>query len=746
MTDTGIGIADQDQERIFEEFAQIDTKLQRKAKGTGLGLPLSRSLAKILGGTLVVKSELGKGSVFTLTIPASLPEHRRPQIADGGVRQVLLIDDDDTFRYVMRQIISNEPRYRLLEAKDGEEGLKMARTESPDVIILDLQMPAIDGFTVLQELAADPRTRLISVIVSTSLTINAELKARLPFGNSGDIEEHDLARKRFVVSRRDDEGGPMTAIASPIVLNVDDDDAQRYIKTRDLQASGFAVLEARSGAEALQLVERKEPEVVLLDVQLPDINGTEVCVYIKNKWPEVMVLMTSATFTSAEDRTFGLDSGADSYLLQPAERLELAAAINSLLRIRRTEDDLRSLNATLERKVADRTAELVAANARLVAEIEHRQKAEAALVQAQKMEAVGHLTGGLAHDFNNLLTAVIASFELIKMKAADSQVVARLAQNGMAAANRGAKLTAQLLAFSRVQKLDESPVDVNELVEGMTPLLKQTLGPGVEIRKRLHPDLPPAIADANQLELAILNLFINSRDAMSDDGLITLSTFADPEDCDRIVVSVEDTGSGMPPDVAERAFDPFFTTKPPGKGTGLGLSQVFGVVRQLGGDVSIRSEVGKGTDVRIWLRRSATAPRPALKDEQAFPSPNSERVLIVDDDDDVRRVLADVLSDVGYCVRDFSLGNEALEALTEFRPELMIVDYAMPGRNGAQLAQDMRQRVGDVPILFVTGYANDAALHELGERTPILRKPFRPVELAAMVRSTLDARSQKEPA
>ena len=182
VTDTGIGIADQDQERIFEEFAQIDTKLQQKAKGTGLGLPLSRSLAKILGGTLVVKSELGKGSVFTLTIPASLPEHRRPQIADGGVRQVLLIDDDDTFRYVMRQIISNEPRYRLLEAKDGEEGLKMARTESPDVIILDLQMPAIDGFTVLQELAADPRTRLISVIVSTSLTINAELKARLPFG------------------------------------------------------------------------------------------------------------------------------------------------------------------------------------------------------------------------------------------------------------------------------------------------------------------------------------------------------------------------------------------------------------------------------------------------------------------------------------------------------------------------------------------------------------------------------------
>jgi signal transduction histidine kinase len=534
----------------------------------------------------------------------------------------------------------------------------------------------------------------------------------------------------------------MTAVAIPTVLNVDDGDAQRYVKTRDLQSSGFAVLEARSGAEALQAVEREKPQVVLLDVQLPDINGTDVCVYIKRKWPEVMVLMTSATFTSAEDRTFGLDSGADSYLLQPAERLELAAAVNSLLRIRKSEDDLRSLNATLERKVNDRTAELVAANARLRAEIEQRQKAESALVQAQKMEAVGHLTGGLAHDFNNLLTAVIGNLEVIKKKAGDP-LIARLAQSGLNAANRGAKLTAQLLAFSRTQKLNETSVDVNELIEGMTPLLEQTLGPTVEVRRRLDPDLPPAVADANQLELAILNLFINSRDAMSDGGSITLCTFPDPQDRDRIVVSVEDTGCGMPADVAARAFDPFFTTKPPGKGTGLGLSQVFGVARQLGGDVSIKSEVGKGTEVRIWLRHSATSPRPKRHEEQAFASPRSERVLIVDDDDDVRRVLAGVLSDIGYRVREFSAGSEALEALDEFKPELMIVDYAMPGRNGAQLAQDMRGQVGDVPVLFITGYANDAVLRAVGEETPILRKPFRPLDLAAMVRSTLDARREK---
>ena len=177
---------------------------------------------------------------------------------------------------------------------------------------------------------------------------------------------------------------------------------------------------------------------------------------------------------------------------------------------------------------------------------------------------------------------------------------------------------------------------MNELVEGMIPLLKQTLGPSVEVHRRLDPDLPPAIADANQLELAILNLFINSRDATPEGGSITVSTFPDPQDGDRIVVSVADTGCGMPPDVVARAFDPFFTTKPPGKGNGLGLSQVFGVARQLGGDVSIRSEVGKGTDVRIVLRRSNETPRPTLRSEQSFASLNAERVLIVDDDDDVQ--------------------------------------------------------------------------------------------------------------
>ena len=575
VKDTGIGIAAADQGRIFEEFTQLETKLHGRVKGTGLGLSLSRSLAEVLGGTLTVRSELGKGSVFTLSVPASTGDSNKQPAGENleqPQKRILLVDDDETFRYVFRQIISGEPRYHLLEAKDGEEGLMMARTQAPDVIILDLQMPTIDGFTVLQELGVEFANEHDSCRCFDLAYGQRGAEGQTPVENQSNFQGHNLARERLLISQGSDPDpeGLMTQVPKATVLNVDDEEAPRYLKTRDLKLSGFTVIEADCGAEALRVIDAERPPIVLLDVQLPDMKGTEVCALVKKRWPEVMVLMTSATFTTAEHRTFGLDSGADSYLLQPAERLELAAAINSLLRIRRVEDDLRSLNATLEKKVNERTSELLSTNARLRAEIAQRQKAEKALVQAQKMEAVGQLTGELAHDFNNLLTAVIGNLELIKAKAGDARI-AKLAENGVTAANRGAKLTSQLLAFSRTQKLAVTSVDVNALIEGMHPLLNQTLGPNIEIRQNLDENLLTATADANQLELAILNLCINARDAMPDGGSITLSSFRDPQDERAVIVSVADTGCGMTPEVASRAFDPFFTTKPAGKGTGLGL-------------------------------------------------------------------------------------------------------------------------------------------------------------------------------
>ena len=531
----------------------------------------------------------------------------------------------------------------------------------------------------------------------------------------------------------------MTEHRQTTVLNVDDHDSQRYVKSRDLERAGFIVIEARSGAEALRLADQQRPAIVLLDVYLPDLSGYDVCRRLKQKWPAVMVLLTSATFTTSADRTLGLDSGADSYLVQPAEPLELAAAVNALLRIRRSEDDLRTLNDTLEQRVQDRIGELAEANARLMAEIMQRQKAEAALVQSQKMEAVGQLTGGLAHDFNNLLTAVVGNLDLIRARAPDARI-RRLADNAFKAAERGSKLTSQLLAFSRTQKLVTAPVDVNALIAGMRDLLNQTLGANITVTTELAPDLPAAMADLNQLELAILNLSINARDAMPEGGTLTVATALAPGDASAVTIAVIDTGSGMPPEVVARAFDPFFTTKPAGKGTGLGLSQVYGIVRQGGGDVALRSEVGKGTTVTLQLPRAVDdAVADVRRESEAARSRRSERLLVVDDDSDVREVVSGFLSELGYEVQEAPHGEAALAMLGQFAPDLLIVDFSMPGMSGAETATAARQQNSGLRILFLSGFADSAALEVAVGGAPLLRKPFRPVELAAAVRSVLDA-------
>jgi signal transduction histidine kinase len=536
----------------------------------------------------------------------------------------------------------------------------------------------------------------------------------------------------------------MSASEKIVVLNVDDLEAQRYVKTRDLNAAGFTVIEAQTGAEALRLIEQHKPPVVLLDVQLPDISGFEVCTFIKQKWPEVMVLQTSATFTTTEDRVSGLNAGADSYLVQPAEPVELAAAINALLRVRRSEDALRSLNATLDKQVQARTEELVQANRKLRQEVAQRQKAESELLQAQKMEAVGQLTGGLAHDFNNLLTAVVGNLDLIRARTSEPRIT-KLAENAFKAAERGSKLTAQLLAFSRTQKLATESVDLNRLILDAFELLNQSLGANIAIKTDLDARTPFVIADHNQLEVGLLNLAINARDAMPDGGTLTITTACDDADGGRVLLSVTDTGTGMPPDVIARAFDPFFTTKPPGKGTGLGLSQVYGLVRQMGGDVEIRSEVGKGASIQVTLRRAVAGAETAAEAQSAAESGHAERILVVDDDHDVRGLMTNFLADIGYIVHEADHGNAALAMQKTVNPQLLIIDFLMPGTSGAEVVKAARVVQPSLPVLFVSGYADSAALEAAMGSAPFLRKPFRPAELASAVRAALDAgNSSKE--
>ncbi len=371
------------------------------------------------------------------------------------------------------------------------------------------------------------------------------------------------------------------------------------------------------------------------------------------------------------------------------------------------------------------------------------QRAQAAFVQAQKMEAVGHLTGGIAHDFNNLLTAIVGNIDLIGRRSSDERIKV-MANRARQASDRAAKLTSQLLAFSRSQRLDLQAVDVDALIVGMRDLMARSIGPTVEIRTDLRVPDQAATADANQLELALLNLAINARDAMPKGGLLTIGTRRENarsalgQDEEFVIVSVTDTGSGIPPEILSKVFDPFFTTKPVGKGTGLGLSQVHGIAHQSGGSVRVDSEVGRGTTIEIWLRATDEM-RLAVGEAESEDHLHlqSGHVLVIDDDADVRRFVVECLETLGFSVTEAEHGRAGLDRLERDRPDLMIVDFAMPGMNGAEVAAAAREQRADLPIILATGYADTGAVECAFSKDAILRKPFQIKDLSRAVRHAL---------
>ena len=412
--------------------------------------------------------------------------------------------------------------------------------------------------------------------------------------------------------------------------------------------------------------------------------------------------------------------------------------------LRDTQAELLHHRAELETLVGARTAALQQANRRLREETAERARAEDALHQSQKMEAVGQLTGGIAHDFNNLLSAIMGALELILRRTTDEQV-RRLGTAAIDTTKRGAKLTAQLLAFSRTQQLALAPVELNALVLGLQDLLTRSIGPLVELRCVPAREPVWTTADANQLELAVLNLAINARDAMPGGGRLTV-TVGTTSSQGRAMGSlcVADTGTGMAPDVLARAFEPFFTTKEVGKGTGLGLSQVYGIAAQLGGAAQLRSEPGLGTTVHLMLPLRIGGPGD-LQDggahERTASIPlgrSSETVLVIDDDAAVRSALVEMLRSLGYSVIEAAHGPAGLEKLAERpHPDVMIVDYVMPGMSGAEVALAAKLERPGLPILFSTGYADTQALTGPLADVPVLRKPFRLADLAQSVAGSL---------
>jgi signal transduction histidine kinase/ActR/RegA family two-component response regulator len=448
-------------------------------------------------------------------------------------------------------------------------------------------------------------------------------------------------------------------------------------------------------------------------------------------------------------------------LERPIHGETLASAVSSSLRGRRrqyearrhlvemrsAEERLTQMNGSLETRIQARTEELSEANNRLMQEVAERERAQSALVQSQKMEAVGQLTGGIAHDFNNLLTVIFGNLEMIQRRTGEERT-ARLADFAAQAAERAAKLTHQLLAFSRTQRLTLKPVDLNALIEGMSDLLARTIGPQIEIVMDLDPNQPWAMADANQLELAILNLSINARDAMADGGVLTISSTVSPasdgvlQSGDYGVISVRDTGAGIPAHLLTKVFDPFFTTKPIGKGTGLGLSQVFGIAQQSGGTVQIDSVDGVGTVLRIWLPLSGAA---ELSDSAVAMSllardRDHSRILVVDDDPGVRRFIVECLQMLGHEVTQAATGQEGLAMLEVDAPDLLIVDFAMPGMNGIDVVQAVRRRWPNLSIILATGYANMETVEKVMDLGQVLKKPFRIDDLDFAVRSALKTR------
>jgi PAS domain S-box-containing protein len=451
---------------------------------------------------------------------------------------------------------------------------------------------------------------------------------------------------------------------------------------------------------------------------------------VQKRGPDGRAILRRTTVFNASDRR-----RYEHELLEARRRAEKAAA------------ELRELNDTLAERVE--------------AEVAERLRAEEALRQAQKMEAVGQLTGGIAHDFNNLLTIIAGNVELLaRHLPEDAQRLRRLAEAANQGARRAAALTQRLLAFSRRQALDPRPIDPNKLVASVSDMLRRTLGETVALETVLAGGLWQTTVDANQLENALVNLAVNARDAMPDGGRLTIETAnaaldeayvaAVPEPVPAgqyVLIAVSDTGTGMDKATAERVFEPFFTTKEPGRGTGLGLSQVYGFVRQSGGHIRIYSEVGQGTTVKLYLPRlvgaAAAAGEPKRLGPAAPATGEGETILVVEDEAELRAFTVEVLSELGYRVLEAETAAGAMALVErENRIDVLFTDVVLPGgTDGRALAEEAMRLRPAMRVLFTTGYTRNAIVHHgrLDAGVQMIGKPFTYAELASKVREVIEA-------
>ena len=512
------------------------------------------------------------------------------------------------------------------------------------------------------------------------------------------------------------EGAVPDGETRPRVLLVDDDERNLLAVATVLEDLGDVVL-ARSGEEALRHLLKGDFAVILLDVYMPGMDGYETAQIIRGRdqTKGIPIVFLSAVNKEAEHLLRGYSMGAVDYVFKPVDPIVLRSKVAVFV-------DLFAKTKEIERKAAE------------------QRSLESKLVQAQKMDAIGKLTGGIAHDFNNLLAAVIGGLGLIEKKAQLGENEAKILGMTKRAAEQGTELVRRLLAFARKQKLEPRALDVGQLRDAVSDLLTHTLGGLVHIEWEIADDIHAAFADPAQLELALVNLIINARDAMPDGGTVTISIenrLTRDEEVpglpggDYVRLAVTDTGMGIAAENIEKVLEPFFTTKELGKGSGLGLPMVYGFAKQSNGAFRIDSEVGRGTTAELLIPQApeAAVPNQAITDPapEQFASTDPLRILLVDDHAEVRATTAAMLAELGHSVTQAKNGGEGLSALKNGTSgcDLVISDYAMPHISGTEFVRQARELMPEVPAIIITGYAEADAVRDRPEGVEILLKPFR---------------------